>query len=71
MNNDQNLVNNEDNEEIRTKNYPLAISESNNICSSDSYTACGDCSSLVPIKSGWLCWGGIGTGWAWFDLSGE
>ena len=52
MNNDQNLVNNEDNEEIRTKNYPLAISESNNICSSDSYTACGDCSSLVPIKSG-------------------
>lgn len=47
MNNDQNLVNNEENEEIRTKNYPLAISESNNICSSDSYNSCGDGLSAV------------------------
>ena len=46
MNNDKNLVNNEDNEEIRTKNYPLAISESNIICSSDSYTACRNGSTV-------------------------
>ena len=46
MNNDKNLVNNEDNEEIRTKNYPLAISETNNICSSDSYTACRNGSTV-------------------------
>lgn len=37
MNKDLNLVNNEENTILQQKNYPLAISESEKMCSSDGY----------------------------------